>query len=144
MTRLLKRYWVPLVMLLVVVVAAFTVSRLHGVFGSDNVTSAGGAGAADAIVQFNPKHVLYEVWGPPGAVVEINYLDEHATPQKATAAALPWRYEIVTTDSAVIATVVAQGQADTLGCRITVNGDVRDERTTNLKDAQTYCIVKSA
>jgi hypothetical protein len=138
------RFWVPLVMVLVTAVGGFTVLRLHGVFGSNNVTSAGGEGAADAIVQFNPKHVLYEVWGPPGAVVEINYLDEHATPQKATAAALPWHYEIVTTDSAVIATIVAQGQADTLGCRITVNGDMRDERTISTKDAQTYCIVKSA
>jgi hypothetical protein len=143
MARLLMRLWVPLVLVLVVVVGGFTVSRLHGIFGRD-ATTASDANSAGAIVQFNPKHVLYEVWGPVGAVVDINYLDEHAQPQKAKTATLPWHYEIVTTDSAVSANVVAQGETDTLGCRITVNGDVRDERTIDGRDAQTYCIVKSA
>jgi Mycobacterium membrane protein len=34
MIRLVGRVWVPMVMVLVVAVGAFTVSRLHGVFGS--------------------------------------------------------------------------------------------------------------
>ena len=62
MTRLVMRAWVPLVMVIVVAVAAFTVSRLHGIFGSNMYRPD--AGNADAIVQFNPKHVLYEIYAP--------------------------------------------------------------------------------
>ncbi|HUE33646.1 MAG TPA: MmpS family transport accessory protein [Mycobacterium sp.] len=140
---LVRRMWIPLVMLVVIALASFMVIRLHGVFGRQSA-SAGGADPADTLVQFNPKHVLYDVWAPPGTEVEVDYLDEHAQPQRVLSAAVPWHYEIVTTDTAVIATVVAQGEADSIGCRITVNGQVRDERTFDGHRAQTHCIVKSA
>jgi hypothetical protein len=39
-------------------------------------------GNADAIIQFNPKHVLLEIFGAPGTVADINYLDEQAQPQR--------------------------------------------------------------
>ena len=35
------------------------------------------------------------------------------------------------------------GQQRPLGCRITVNGDVKDERTVNEVNAYTFCLVKS-
>jgi hypothetical protein len=117
--------------------------HLHGVFGRQADSDAG-ANAADTLVQFNPKHVRYDIYGPTGAVVEVDYLDEHAQPQRDMPARLSWSYEIVTTDTAVIATVVAQGEADAIGCRITVNGQVRDEQTFDGHRAQTHCIVKSA
>ena len=34
--RVLKRLWIPLLVLVVAVAGGFTVSRLHGIFGSDN------------------------------------------------------------------------------------------------------------
>ena len=142
MTRLVKRVWVPTVMVIVVAVGAFTVSRLHGIFGSDPY--APDAGNADAIVQFNPKHVLYEIFGPAGTVADINYLDADAQPQRVDAVPLPWSLELVTTLTAVAANVVAQGDSDTIGCRITVNGDVRDEHSVDSHNAQTSCLVKSA
>jgi Mycobacterium membrane protein len=142
MTRLVKRVWVPMVMVVVVVIATFTVSRLHGIFGSDPYRPD--SGNADAIVQFNPKHVLYEIYGPAGTVADINYLDENAQPQRADAVTLPWSHELVTTLTAVSANVVAQGDSDTIGCRITVNGDVRDEHSVDAHNAQTSCLVKSA
>jgi hypothetical protein len=43
----------------------------------------------------------------------------------------------------VIGNVVAQGNGDTLGCRITVNGEVKDQRTVNKVDAYTFCLDKS-
>ena len=129
-------------MAIVVAVGAFTVSRLHGIFGSDPYVPD--AGKADAIVQFNPKHVLYEIFGPAGTVADINYLDADAQPQRVDAVALPWSLELVTTQTAVAANVVAQGDSDTIGCRITVNGDVRDEHSVDSHNAQTSCLVKSA
>src|ERR1700739_806368 len=88
MIRLVGRVWVPMVMVLVVAVGAFTVSRLHGIFGSDPYVPD--AGNADAIVQFNPKRVLYEIFGPAGTVADINYLDADAQPQRVDGAPLPW------------------------------------------------------
>jgi hypothetical protein len=141
---LLKRLWVPVVMVVVVLTAALAVTRLHAVFAERSATAGASNGGGDTLVQFNPKHVLYDVWGPEGAVVEVDYLDEHAQPQRVMTASVPWSYEIVTTDTAVIATLVVQGDADSIGCRITVNGVVRDERTVDGHRAQTHCIVKSA
>jgi hypothetical protein len=131
-----------MVMVIVTTLGAFTVSRLHGFFGSDPYRPD--SGNADAIVQFNPKHVRYEIFGPPGTVADINYLDADAQPQHADAVTLPWSLELVTTLTAVAANVVAQGDSDSIGCRIAVNGDVRDQHTVDSHDAQTSCLVKSA
>jgi hypothetical protein len=46
--------------------------------------------------------------------------------------------------SAMVANIVAQGNSDSLGCRIIVNGDVRDEHASRQLNAATYCLVKSA
>ncbi|AMC40451.1 membrane protein MmpS4 [Mycobacterium tuberculosis] len=40
--------------------------------------------------------------------------------------------------------IVAQGNSDSIGCRITVDGKVRAERVSNEVNAYTYCLVKSA
>jgi len=142
MTRLLARFWVPFVMVVVVVTAAFTVAQLRGVFGSDMYKPDNSN--ADAIIQFNPKHVLLEIFGAPGTVADVNYLDEQAQPQRLNGVGLPWSFEIVTTLTAVLANVIAQGNGDSIGCRITVNGVVRDQESENRYHAQTSCLVKSA
>src|ERR1700752_176419 len=142
MTRLVKRAWIPLVMVIVVAVGVFPVSRLHGIFGSNMYRPD--TGNAGAIVQFNPKRVLYEIFGPAGTVADINYLDADAPPQRVDGATLPWSFELVTTLTAVAVNVVAQGNSDTIGCRITVNDQVRDEHSVDAYNAQTSCLVKSA
>ena len=76
-------------------------------------------------------------------MADINYLDADAQPQHVDGATLPWSFELVTTLTAVVANVVAQGDSDTIGCRITVNGDVR-EHSVDAYNAQTSCLVKSA
>jgi hypothetical protein len=142
MTRLVARFWVPFVMVVVVVIAAFTVAQLRGVFGSQMYKPDNGN--ADAIIQFNPKRVLLEIFGAPGTVADVNYLDEQAQPQRLNGVRLPWSFEIVTTLTAVLANVIAQGNSDSIGCRITVNGAVRDQESENRYHAQTSCLVKSA
>jgi hypothetical protein len=131
-----------LVAVVVVALAGFGIYRLHGIFGSHNNTSAN-SGLSNEIVPFNPKQVVLEVFGTPGAVATINYLDVNAQPQQVKDAPLPWSFTITTTEPAVIGNVVAQGNADTLGCRITVNGKVKDQRTVNKVDAYTFCLDKS-
>jgi hypothetical protein len=63
---------VLLVAVVVIAVTGFLVYRLHGVFAAHTNTSAG-SGLSDNIVPFNPKHVIYEVFGDPGAVATINH-----------------------------------------------------------------------
>jgi Mycobacterium membrane protein len=131
-----------LVAVLVVAITGFAIFRLHGVVWSHDNTSANSA-LANQIVPFNPKQVVLEVFGAPGAVATINYLDVNAQPQQVKDAPLPWSFTITTTEPAVVGNVVAQGDGDTIGCRITVNGEVKDERTVNKFHAYTYCLDKS-
>lgn len=142
LVRLLRKAWMPLVILAVVGVAAFSVDRLHGVFGKSEITRPG-SGLADDPAPFNPKVVVYEVFGPPGATATVNYLNLDAEPQIARDVSLPWTLELSTTAPAAAANLVAQGYSDSIGCRITVDGVVKAERWSNGVAAQTFCIVKS-
>ncbi|TVX96361.1 transport acessory protein MmpS [Mycolicibacterium porcinum] len=140
--RRLSRRWMFLVAVAVVVLAGFTVHRLHGIFASGDVTSTP-SGAANEIVPFNPKHVVLEVFGPPGTVATITYLDVDAQPQRADAVALPWSYDTTTTQPAVAVNVSAQGDSNSIGCRITIDDVLKDERTVNTLNAFTFCLDKS-
>jgi hypothetical protein len=142
MMRIAKRVWVLLVILLVVVIAAFCVDRFRGFFGQTELTRPG-AGLVNDPEPFNPKVVKYEIFGS-GTIATINYLDLDAQPQKAVNAALPWELTLTTTAPAASPNIVAQGDGDTISCRITVDGVIKDERTTDGLNAQTFCLVKSA
>lgn len=139
----LKRGWILLVIMVVAVVAGFCVIRLRSFFGLHDeraITSS----LSDDIKPFNPKHVRYEVYGPEGTVADINYLDINAQPQRVSNVPLPWTLSVTTTLSSVSVNVIAQGDSDSIGCRIVVDGEVKDERSVNTVNAQTFCIVKSA
>lgn len=138
-----KRAWIPLAIAVLVAVAGFAVYRLHGVFGVHPATAAANA-RADDIKPFNPKRVTLEVFGPVGTVADINYLDVEAAPQRVDGVGLPWTYSVSTTAPAVSVNVVAQGDGQVIGCRITVNGQTKDERTAAGVHPQTFCLVKSA
>ena len=140
--RRLSQRWMLLVAVAVIAVAGFAVYRLHGIFGSHDVTSTP-SGSENDIVPFNPKHVVMEVFGPPGTVATITYLDVNAQPQRADGVALPWAYDTTTTQPAVFVNVQAQGDSDSIGCRIKIDDVVKDERTVNTLNAYTYCLDKS-
>lgn len=132
----------PLVAVVVVALAGFAVYRLNGIFGAQDVVSTP-SGAANEIVPFNPKHVVLEVFGPPGTTATITYLDVNAQPQRADDVPLPWAYDDTTTQPAVFVNVSAQGDSDSIGCRIVIDDVVKDERTVNALNAYTYCLDKS-
>ena len=139
---LLQRFWLVLVIAGAVAVSGFCVYRLHGIFGVHGNTFGGGT-TSDDIVPFNPKVVVLEVWGAPGNVATINYLDVKAKPQQVLDATLPWSLTITTTLPAVAANLVVQGNGDSIGCRITVDGVVKNERVVNEVRAYTFCLDKS-
>ena len=142
LVRGFRKTWMMLVIATVVAVAAFAVDRLHGFFGKTELTREG-SGLVNDPKPFNPKIVVYEIMGPPGAVATINYLNLDAEPQIARDVTLPWTLTLSTTAPAAAANIVAQGDSDSIGCRITVDGVIKDERWSTGVSAQTFCIVKS-
>ena len=141
-TRAVKRAWIPLVLVVVLAVSALVVSRLHKIFGSQDLNANAGAGIE--IVQFNPKVVVYEVSGAPGTTANINYWDENANTHQVNGVSLPWSFTISTTLPAVSASLMAQGDGSDISCKITVDGVVREHQNANGINAQTFCLVKSA
>ena len=140
-TGVAARAWIPLVLVVVLAVSGLIVMRLHKVFGSQDLNA--GAGAGIEIVQFNPKIVVYDVFGPAGTTATIDYFDADANTHEVNTT-LPWSTTISTTLPAVSANIMAQGNGDQIGCRVTVDGVVRDQKSTDGLNAQTFCLVKSA
>lgn len=141
-TRVLKRGWIPLLLVVVLALSALIVSRLHKIFGSEDLNANAGKGIE--IVQFNPKVVVYEISGNPGTTANINYWDENANTHQINNAPLPWTTTISTTLPSVSANIMAQSDGSTISCKITVDGVVRDNQNSNGHNAQTFCLVKSA
>lgn len=144
MVRTVKQAWLPLLVLVAVVLGVFLIDRLHGVFGSDNEITREGSGIVNDAKPFNPKRVTYEVFGPAGADATINYLDLSSNPQSLKQVPLPWSLTLTTTSPATSPILLAQGNAEAIGCRIIVDGKVKDEKTADGVDAFTFCQVKSA
>ena len=141
MGRVLKKVWIPLVIVVVLATSGLVVSRLHKMFASQNLNANAGAGIE--IVQFNPKVLVYDVYGPPGTTAQIGYFDPDANVHSVTVP-LPWSITLSTTLPTVSAASWRWATANEIGCRVTVNGIVREEQSANGVNAQTYCLVKSA
>jgi hypothetical protein len=138
---LLKRVWLPVLMVAAVTIGAFTVANLRSVFGSDGavVTPIG----TDTAENFNPKIVTYEVFGT-GATATINYTDLDGLPQRTGEVTLPWSLTLETTIPSVMPNLLAQSDGQSISCRVRVDDEVKDERTAQGVNAATYCLVKAA
>ena len=139
--RVLKKVWIPVVLVVVLAISGLVVSRLHRMFASQDLNA--GAGAGIEIVQFNPKILIYDVFGSPGSSAQISYFDPDANVHSITVP-LPWSITLSTLLPSVSASLMAQTDGDQIGCRVTVNGTVREEQSADGVNAQTYCLVKSA
>jgi hypothetical protein len=139
----LRRLWIPLVILVVIGAGGLTVSRLHGIFGSEKRPSYADTKINDA-KPYNPKHLTYEVFGPPGTVAEISYFDVNGDPQRLDGARLPWSLQFAITAATATGSIVAQGDSASIGCRITVDGKVKAEKITHEVSAFTFCQLKDA
>jgi hypothetical protein len=135
-----RRGWVLLTVVGVVTVGGFVIDRFHGVFGSQPAAET----RTDNIVSTIPKYVTYEVDGPEDTTGMISYVDERAQPQRERFTSLPWSKTLTTTVPSVFANLVAQGDSSRLTCRITVNGELRDQQAADGASATTFCLVKAA
>jgi hypothetical protein len=137
----IKRVWLPVLIVAAIVVGFFTVSHLRSIFGSDGavVTPVGN----DTAQKFNPKVVVYDVFGT-GTTAVINYTDLNGLPQQTGEVSLPWSLRLETTIPSVQPNLLVQGDGGSIGCRVTVDDVVKDERTAEGVKAATYCLVKAA
>jgi hypothetical protein len=141
--RVLRRLWIPLVVLVVIGAGGLTVSRLHGIFGSEKRLSYADT-RVDNTRPSNPKHLRYEVFGPPGTLADVSYFGDTGDPQHVDAVSLPWTLEFAITGAASIGSIAAQGDGDTIGCRIMVDGVVKAEKVTHEVSAFVSCLLKAA
>ncbi|MGP4055782.1 MmpS family protein [Mycobacterium sp. 4D054] len=139
----MTRAWIPLVLVIVLVVGAFSVWRIRNIFGSHQLPTYAGNMSEEAN-RSDPKIVRYEIFGEPGATADINYIDDQGDPNQVVGAALPWSIEVETNSPAMVGNVVAQGDGDFIGCRILADDIVKDERTAYNVTAYVYCFTKSA
>jgi Mycobacterium membrane protein len=141
MTRVLGRLWIPVLVVVVAAVGMVAVTNARAVFGSNPVVVT--PNASDGAEDFNPKVVTYEVFGS-GGTAEVNYLDLDGTPQRTGSVSLPWTLTLRTTNPSASANILAQGDGNDIGCRVTVDDVVKEERTVTGMNAATFCLVKSA
>ena len=96
------------------------------------------------VVEINPKNVTYEVFGSLGGGGKVTYADLNSAPIEVTLASLPWSHAETTMASSASLSLVAQVDGDSVGCRILVNGQVRDEQSVTHEGAAVACTVTAA
>ena len=142
MAKIVRNAWLPLLIVAVVVIGGFAVARVRSFYALQQEDTLTGAKVDDS-KPFKPKVVKYEIFGS-AAHANVNYLDLSAEPQRLDGAQLPWTLVLSTTAPSVFPNISAQSDGDYLGCRITVDDEVKDEQTSNGVHALTSCLVKSA
>ena len=96
------------------------------------------------VVQINPKNVIYEVFGTLGSGGKVTYADLNSQPIEVTLVSLPWSRSETTMAASASLSVVAQVDGSSVGCRIIVNGQVRDEHSVAHEGAAVACTVTAA
>ena len=142
LSKVVRNAWLPLLIVAVMVVGGFTVARVKSFFGAENATTTTSSRMDDS-KPFKPKVVKYEIFGS-ASHANVNYLDLGADPKRVDNAPLPWTLVLSTTAPSVFPNLSAQSDGDRLGCRITIDNEVKDENITNGVHALTFCLVKSA
>ncbi|ABK70603.1 hypothetical protein DIQ79_25425 [Mycolicibacterium smegmatis] len=138
---MLGRIWLPVLIVVAVAAGALIVMNVRTVFGSNPVVVT--EKTSDNAEDFNPKVVTYEIFGSGSSAV-INYMDLEGMPQRVESTPLPWSLTLQTTLPSVMPHIMAQGDGDSITCRVTVDDVVKEERTATGMNAETFCYVKAA
>ena len=141
-SKVVRNAWLPLLIVAVLVVGGFAVARVKSFFGAENARPLSSARMDDS-KPFKPKVVKYEIWGS-ASHANVNYLDLSADPKRLDHAPLPWTLVLRTTAPSVFPNLSAQSDGDYLGCRITIDDEVKAENISDGVHALTFCLVKSA
>ena len=141
--RIVSKLWLPVVVLVVIAIVGYGVNTVR--HASEAMTNPPVTGTIPAtVVQINPKNVTYEVFGTLGSGGKVTYADLNSQPIEVTPASLPWSHSETTMASSATLSLVAQVDGSSVGCRIIVNGEVRDEHSVSHDAAAVACTVTAA
>lgn len=138
---MLARTWLPLVGVVVVGVGLIGMWKVHQFSEPAPVPTVN---QPQAPPEFTPKQLTYELFGSIGDGGMLVYVDIDGHPHRVDLTDLPWFHTETTTLTVVSGSISAQVRGGQVGCRILVNGVVRNEQSNNNQDAHVFCIVKSA
>jgi hypothetical protein len=91
-----------------------------------------------------PKRITYEVFGSVGNGGKLVYVDIDGHPHQVDVTTLPWSHTETTTLTVASGSISVHVQGGQVGCRMLVDGVVRDEQSGSHEDADVECRVKSA
>ncbi|CAM5724773.1 MmpS family transport accessory protein [Mycolicibacterium aubagnense] len=138
-----SKLWLPAVVLAVIAVVAYGVNTVRGL--SQAITSPPDLPTiAPTVVQINPKNVTYEVFGNLGGGGKVTYANLNSEPIQVDLTTLPWSFSETTTAASASLSLVAQVDGGSVGCRILVDGQVRDEHSVTHQSAAVACTVVAA
>lgn len=140
--RLISMLWLPTVVVVVAVLAGTVIDSAHGMFGSKDRTRS--PGNKFSIAQFNPKRIEYDIFGDLAGWGRVSYWDVNSHAIGVDLATLPWTHTEVTVLTTATADITAQVAGGNIGCRITIDGQVRSEHTATGEHAGVWCQVLSA
>lgn len=141
--RALASLWRPLVILAVLTVVAYGVQKVRA--ANDGISNPATTKSLPAtVVQINPKNVRYEAYGTLGGGGKVVYANLDSQPVEVRLAALPWSVSETTMSPSATLSLVMQVDGDSAGCRILVDGQVRDEHVVNHDNAAVACTVTAA
>ena len=140
---MLAKAWQPAVILAVLAVVAYGVHAVRG--SSENISHPATTSAIPAtVVQINPKNVTYEAFGNLGGGGKVVYANLDSQPIEVRLGSLPWSHSETTMSASATLSLVMQVEGDSAGCRILVDGQVRDEHVVSHHGAAVACTVTAA
>ena len=137
----LAKAWLPLVAVVVLGVGAVGMWKVHESSEPPPVLAVNPPQAPE---EFTPKSLTYELFGSIGDGGMLDYVDIDQHPHRIDLTTLPWSHTETTTLTVVSGSISAQVHGGQVGCRILVDGVVRDEQSDTHQDADVTCRVKSA
>jgi Mycobacterium membrane protein len=139
----LGKLWQPAVILAVLAVVAYGVHLVRA--SNENISHPPAASAIPATVaQINPKNVTYEAFGSLGGGGKVVYANLDSQPIEVRLTSLPWSHSETTMSPSATLSLVMQVDGDSAGCRILVDGAVRDEHLVSHEGAAVACTVTAA
>ncbi|OBI10657.1 MmpS family transport accessory protein [Mycobacterium scrofulaceum] len=139
----LDKLWRPLVIIAVLAVVAYGVNTVRN--NSEAISHPAATNSLPAtVVEINPKNVTYEAYGTLGAGGKVVYANLDSQPIEVRLTELPWSVSQTTMSPSATLSLVMQVDGDSAGCRILVDGKVRDEHLVSHQSAAVACTVTAA
>jgi hypothetical protein len=138
-----SKFWWLLVTVVVLAVVAYGVRTVRG--KNDAISNPPSTSAIPAtVVQINPKNVTYEAYGTLGGGGKVVYANLDSQPIEVKLDSLTWSQPLTTMSPSATLSMVLQVDGEFAGCRILVDGVLKDEHSVSHPSAAVACTVTAA